>query len=190
MANPERLLLSVAALGRVRKDRLIRRSGARPGDALFVTGTLGGSRLGRHLDFEPRLVEAAWLAEHFLPHAMIDLSDGLAGDLRHLLAASGVGAELRQASIPISAAARQRARTDLAAPPPLVAALCDGEDFELLFTVAPRDAVPLRDAWAARFPDLRLTCIGRITAEPGLRLRGREGLQPFTWHGYDHFAQS
>ncbi len=190
IANPERLLLSIALLGFVAKDQVVYRRGARPGDAIFVTGELGGSRAGRHLDFEPRLAEAQWLAAHFRPQAMIDLSDGLAGDLRHLLAAGGVGAELRAASIPISRAARLRARSGDAQKPALAAALTDGEDFELLFTVASRQAVPLRDAWQARFPGLRLSCIGRITTEPGLRLRDRHGLQPLDLHGYAHFAES
>jgi thiamine-monophosphate kinase len=189
-ANPERLLVSVAVLGFVARDRAVRRAGAQPGDALFVTGELGGSRAGRHLDFEPRLAEARWLAEHFAIHAMIDLSDGLAGDLRHLLAAGGVGAELRAESIPISRAARQLARAGHAGGSALHAALSDGEDFELLFCVAARDAVRLRDAWQERFPGVRLTCIGRITTEPGLRLRDRRGLHPLTLHGYVHFAQS
>lgn len=189
-SNPERLLLAVTVLGFAAKDRVVRRTGAQPGDALFVTGELGGSRAGRHLDFEPRLIEARWLAEHFAIHAMIDLSDGLAGDLRHLLAAAGVGAELRAESIPVSRAARQRARTSHTGGSALQAALTDGEDFELLFTVAARDAVRLRDAWSARFPEVRLTCIGRITAEPGLRLRDRRGLHPLTLHGYVHFAES
>jgi len=70
----------------------------------------------------------------------------------------------------------------------LLAALTDGEDFELLFSVASTDAVPLLDGWKARFPEVPLTCIGKITAEPGLRLRDKEGVRPFTAHGYTHFA--
>ena len=67
------------------RGKQILRSGAKIGDAIFVTGELGGSLAGKHLEFEPRLAEARWLAEHFSIHAMIDLSDGLAGDLRHIL---------------------------------------------------------------------------------------------------------
>jgi len=186
--SPERLFLSVALLGHVPKGRAVLRSGARAGDALFVTGELGGSLAGKHLDFEPRLAEARWLAEHFAPHAMIDLSDGLAGDLRHILRASGVGAELGTDNIPASRAAKQAARDSSSAKPPLLAALTDGEDFELLFAVAAREAVRLKDAWRRAFPGLRLTCVGKVTAEPGLRLRDKFGARPFTGGGYEHFS--
>jgi thiamine-monophosphate kinase len=144
---------------------------------------------GKHLAFEPRLGEGRWLAARIAVHAMIDLSDGLATDLRHLLRAGGVGAELLAEAIPISKAARQPAVTGNAPrKTPLLAALTDGEDYELLFTVASREAVPLLDAWKAQFPALRLTCIGKITAEQGVRIRDRQGAQPLQAHGYLHFA--
>jgi thiamine-monophosphate kinase len=187
-ANPERLFVSLAMLGTVEQAKCVRRTGAKPGDAVFVTGRLGGSLAGRHLEFEPRLVEADWLVEHVAVHAMIDLSDGLASDLRHLMEQAQVGAELRTASIPISPDAKRQARQEASGKTPLLAALTDGEDFELLFTVAAKEAVPLLDGWKRRFPDLPLTCIGRITAEPGLRLRDKDGLRPLTEHGYIHFT--
>jgi len=187
-SNPERLFISVALLGTVPRDKAVFRSGAKPGDALFVTGELGGSIMGKHLDFEPRLVEARWLAGNFAVHAMIDLSDGLAGDLRHILKRSGVGAELVSANIPISRAAKLRSRMHTNAKPPLLAALTDGEDFELLLAVSRKDAVPLRDAWKKKFPNLKLTCIGVITAEPGLRIRDQRGIRELEVHGYVHFA--
>lgn len=187
--DPERVWLSIAVLGTVLPGKCPLRSGAKPGDALFVTGELGGSLAGRHLDFEPRLAEARWLVQHCPVHAMIDLSDGLAGDLRHVLEASAVGAELRAASVPISRAARQAARASSTARSPLAAALTDGEDYELLFTVAGRDAVPLLDGWKKAFPTLRLTCLGKITAAPGLRLIDKEGRRPLTAHGYVHFQK-
>lgn len=199
--NPERILISVALLGWVEKERVARRSGAQVGDAIFVTGELGGSLTGKHLDFEPRLTEARWLAEHFAVHAMLDLSDGLAGDLRHVLKASDVGAELLKTAIPISRAAKDRSRAGQSAglqanppapvsgcKPPLLAALTDGEDFELLFTVASKDAVPLLDAWKKRFPKLRLSCVGKITAGNTVTLRDKHGAQPLPHRGYVHFA--
>jgi thiamine-monophosphate kinase len=199
-ANPERLLISVALLGHVPRGKAALRSGAEVGDAILVTGELGGSLSGKHLEFEPRLVEARWLAQQVSIHSMLDLSDGLAGDLRHVLKASRVGAELLATSIPISRAAKEAARSRVrqspeppparvaGLKPPLLAALTDGEDFELLLTVAARDAVPLLDAWKKEFPDLSLTCIGKITAGEGIHLRDREGVRPLTAHGYEHFA--
>jgi thiamine-monophosphate kinase len=200
--NPERILISVAVLGLVPRGKAVLRSGAEAGDAIFVTGELGGSLAGRHLEFEPRLAEARWLAEHFPIHAMIDLSDGLAGDLRHILKTSRVGAELLTTAIPISRAARSRRREEPETAangthppaqasghkPPLLGALTDGEDFELLFTVASKDAVPLLDAWKKQFPGLALTCIGKITAGEGITLRDKTGARPLTAHGYEHFA--
>jgi thiamine-monophosphate kinase len=133
---------------------------------------------------------------------MIDLSDGLAGDLRHLLKSSHVGAELLKSAIPISRAAKEISRSracQSADDPPthvggyksaFVAALADGEDFELLFTVASGDAVKLLDAWKKQFPKLRLRCIGKITADEGITIRNKSGAQPLTAHGYAHFIQS
>jgi thiamine-monophosphate kinase len=187
--NPDRLLISIALLGTVPKNRPVRRSGARPGDALFVSGELGGSLAGRHLEFEPRLAEARWLTQHFALHAMIDLSDGLATDLRHLLHRSQVGAELLSDAIPISRAARLQARAESSAKPPLLAALTDGEDFELLFALASADAVPLLDAWKHAFPEVRLSCIGKITSEPGVKICDKQGVRPLTVHGYVHFQK-
>jgi len=182
------MLISVALIGLVPKKRILLRSGAKAGDVLFVTGELGGSLAGRHLEFEPRLAEAQWLAEHFQVHAMIDVSDGLAGDLRHLLRAGKVGAEILSRAVPISRAAKLQARTESSAKPPLLAALTDGEDFELLFTVAGKQAVPLLDAWKKQFPKLKLSCIGKITAEPGLKIRDKEGVRELGVRGYAHFS--
>lgn len=187
--SPERLFISIALTGFVPHGGAILRSGAKPGDAIFVTGQLGGSLAGRHLEFTPRVAEAHWLASHFKVHAMIDLSDGLAGDLRHILNASQVGAELLARAIPITRAARLAARESSAAKPALLAALTDGEDFELLFTIASKSAVHLLDAWQKQFPGLKLSCIGKITPTPGLRLRDARGVQTFNADGYVHFAQ-
>jgi len=119
---------------------------------------------------------------------MIDLSDGLAGDLRHILHASGVGAELLKTAVPVSRAARLQARTRTAAKPPLTAALTDGEDFELLFTIAGGDAVKLLDAWKKQFPGLKLSCIGKIVAGSGVTIRDKNGTRALDEHGYVHFT--
>ena len=186
--NPDRILLSIALLGWVAKDKCVRRVGAKVGDAIFVTGELGGSLAGKHLEFEPRLDEARWLARNFSIHSMMDLSDGLAGDLRHILKASGVGADLLATAIPISHTAKLSAREKSAAKPPLLAALTDGEDFELLFTVASADAVLLLDAWKKEFPKLKLSCVGKITSLTGVTLRDHRGARPLNVQGYTHFA--
>ena len=187
-ASPDRFFISVALLGWAMRGKCLLRSGAEAGDAIFVTGELGGSLAGKHLDFEPRLTEARWLADNFVVHAMIDLSDGLAGDLRHVLRASRVGAELLSTAIPISRAARLAARENVSAKPPLLAALTDGEDFELLFTVASKDAVPLLDTWKNQFPNLPLSCIGKIKAGEGITIRDKDSVRPLTVDGYTHFA--
>ena len=189
-ANGDRLMLSISLTGRVAKKRAILRSGAQDGDAIFVSGELGGSLDGRHLDFEPRLLEAQWLTSNFGIHAMIDLSDGLAGDLRHLTSVSNLGAELHETSVPISRAAKLRARSGDSAKPALLAALTDGEDFELLFTVASKDAVPVLDGWKKQFPDTPLACIGKITAQSGIRLRDARGVRELNLRGFTHFAKN
>ena len=186
--NPERILISISLLGTVPHGQRILRSGAKVGDAIFVTGELGGSLAGKHLDFEPRLAEARWLAEHFAVHALMDLSDGLAGDLRHIVNASKVGAELWKSALPISRAAKLRARENSSAKPAALAALTDGEDFELLFTLASQDAVKLLDAWKKQFPQTKLTCIGKMVAGNGILLRDQNGSHPLNAHGYVHFA--
>jgi thiamine-monophosphate kinase len=186
--NPERILISIALLGTVARGKQTLRSGAKVGDAIFVTGELGGSLAEKHLDFEPRLAEARWLAEHFPVHSMIDLSDGLAGDLPHVLKASGVGAELLKSAIPISHAAKLQAKGGSSAKPAFAAALTDGEDFELLFTVAGRDAVKLLDAWEKKFPRLKLSCIGKTVAGAGILIRDKSGSHKLNANGYVHFA--
>ncbi|HEY5345762.1 MAG TPA: thiamine-phosphate kinase [Verrucomicrobiae bacterium] len=186
--NPERILISISLIGIVPRGKQILRSGAKVGDAIFVTGELGGSLAEKHLSFEPRLAEARWLAEHFHLHALMDLSDGLGGDLRHILNASKVGAVILKSSVPISRAAKQRAKESSAAKPAFVAALTDGEDFELLFTIASKDAVKLLDGWQKKFQKLKLSCIGKIVAGEGISIRDKIGSHTFDANGYVHFA--
>ena len=147
----------VFGVGRVLRGQAVLRSGAHSGDYLFVTGALGGSRRGKHLAFQPRLAEGRWLQGRRGVTAMIDLSDGLATDLRHLIRQSRVGAELFLTSIPLSLAIPQLASRQTALrssgqvyPAPSGAlrhAFCDGEDYELLFTVSPANAAKLIRAW-------------------------------------------
>ncbi len=185
--NAGALFVSISLIGLVPRGKAARRSGARAGDAIFVTGRLGGSIEGRHLDFEPRLEEGAWLCANHSIHAMMDLSDGLAGDLRHILKASGVGAELLARAIPVSREARRRSTLGDGSKPALLAALTDGEDFELLFMVAARDAVAVLDSWRGRFPTVPLSCIGRVEAAAGLRIRDGRGVRELSAHGHVHF---
>ena len=187
--NPGGWLVNVALLGTVPRGRARLRSGAKVGEALFVTGDLGGSLAGKHLDFEPRLAEGRWLLEFAGVSSVMDLSDGLASDLPKLLAASGVpGAELRKSAVPVSRAAREHARTSDLAKPPFVAAVTDGEDFELLFTVQSNRAVAVLDEWKEQFPGVRLSCIGKLTEKAGVWVRGDDGLRPLPTRGYEHFA--
>ena len=183
------LWLSASVIGKIDREHCITRTGSVAGDAIFVTGELGGSLASKHLYFEPRIPEGPWLAQEFDIHAMIDLSDGLATDLRHLLG-KNLGAELLTTAIPISHAAKLRAKEAPSGKTALLAALTDGEDYELLFTLPTEDAVKLHDTWKEKFPDLSLKCIGKITAEPGIILRDEKGIHPLNVHGYDHLHKS
>jgi thiamine-monophosphate kinase len=138
------LVISVTALGEATERGPVRRGGAKPGDWLFVTGPLGGSILGHHLDFTPRVREALALHEAVELHALIDISDGLAADLNHILEESHCGAVLVAESVPVSDAASELSHTS--GKPPLQHALGDGEDFELVLAVSPADGERLLQA--------------------------------------------
>ena len=161
------LFLNVALLGECRGYRPVLRSGARPGDLIFVTGKLGGTQARRHLTFEPRLAEGEWLARCGAATAMMDLSDGLGADLPRLARASGI-----EFAIDLDAIPRARGVS-------LQAALGDGEDYELLFTISPAAAKTLKKAWP--FTATPLHGIG--VARP----RGK-GV-PLPAYGFDHFKQ-
>lgn len=143
-------VISVAGMGRVRKEHVVLRSGGQPGDLLLVTGTLGGSLAGKHLDFKPRIEAAQWLVENFRPHALMDLSDGLAKDLPRLATASGCGFLWNQESIPLTHGSS------------LENALNDGEDFELLMAVTEKQWESIRKEWPRAFPHLPITAIGSL----------------------------
>ena len=174
------LVINVAVVGEpLAASGPILRSGAKPGDWLFVTGALGGSLTGRHLTFEPRLREVSRLCELVDVHAMLDISDGLAADLHHILNQSRVGATIDADCIPLSAAAKSQTSAERSA---LQGALSDGEDFELLFTVSPEDGQRLESNW---FDETPVTHIGQITAASGCWLvhpsGQREVLPPLGW---------
>jgi len=187
VSTPERLVISVTVVGEVDRDKCVLRSGAKPGDGIWVTGEMGGSIAGHHLDFLPRLEEGRWLAANFLPTAMIDLSDGLAGDLGHLLDEANAGAELLEAALPIRRVARALARESNAAKPPLIAALTDGEDYELCFTLSPGKAVEMLDEFRQAFPETLISCIGKVIKEPGLKIKQKNGIKEFAARGFVHF---
>jgi thiamine-monophosphate kinase len=183
------LELHVFGIGSVPAGTAVLRSGAKPGQALCVTGRLGGSlEGGRHLEIEPRIAEGIWLRERGFASALCDISDGLLTDCRHLLECSGAGADLDLDAIPISEAAASASdeRT------PLDHALSDGEDFELLFAVPEERLDALSAAWPEAFPALPCTRIGTFTATPDV-LRGRRAGEPFLpldGDGYQHFVSA
>jgi thiamine-monophosphate kinase len=177
------LVVGVTLVGEPVPPGAVRRGGARAGDAVYVTGPLGGSLLGRHLRPEPRIVEALALHAAVPLRSMIDLSDGLSSDLAHILEESGgLGATLDAAAIPVHAdAVRMAARSGRE---PLAHALDDGEDFELCFTVDPEAARRLEASPPA---GVTLHRVGTIDAEPGLRLRRGGVVDALPRGGFDHF---
>ncbi len=160
-------------LGVVEKNNLVLRSGAKVGDVIFVTGKLGGSIRGKHLKFTPRLKESRFLVKNFKVNSMIDISDGLAQDLGHILEESSKGAVIYAELIPVSRQARN-----------LNDALSSGEDFELLFTMPFKEAKRLHKRGLSDFK-----VIGEIVDKKyGFRLIDRhckeEAVKP---KGFRHF---
>lgn len=153
----------------------VRRNGAQVGDIICVTGTLGGSLAGKHLTFTPRVREALAITKIARVNAMMDISDGLSSDLNRICQQSNVGAVVNVAALPLSEAARQK-------PNPVAAALHDGEDFELLFTLPSQEFEKL-----ATVKDVLITAIGIITADNQMYLRFPDGRRmPLVPQGYDH----
>ena len=153
--GPTVIVVSVA--GGVERDRCVLRSGGKANDDLFVTGKLGGSIRGRHLNFFPRIDEARWLTANFKVHAMMDLSDGLGTDLPRLAGASKLGFAIDERALPLS-----RGCT-------IQQAISGGEDYELLFAVSPRERKRLQKRWQKKFPGLPLTRIGRLNQKSKIK---------------------
>jgi thiamine-monophosphate kinase len=191
------MAFTLQAHGLVEPGRALLRNGARPGDALYVTGNLGAAGaalrqllagheqvpdgLRKRLEQpEPRVVAGLSLAG--IASACIDLSDGLAGDLQHVLDASGCGAEVELGRLPLmpETGAFMQRHDDWQLP------LTAGDDYELLFTVPPSREEALRDM----LPSLgcEVTRIGRIESEPGLRFVDEAGILRRPGHAWDHFA--
>ena len=169
--------ISVAMLSKPTANDPIRRSGAKVGDSICVTGSLGGSRLGKHLEFEPRVQEAIKIAGMVRLNSMIDISDGLSSDLNRICRQSEVGALIDAERIPVSAQAQSDAN-------PLDSAINDGEDFELLFTLSEKDCLELLDKWDERIP---ITRIGEITDIQKMQIKVADGqITDLQIKGYDH----
>ena len=178
------LVVSVTAIGQVTERGVLRREGARPGDAVVITGEFGGSILAKHLDFEPRVREVLYLHEHYELHAGMDVSDGLSLDLSRLAERSGCGAVLDLTALPVAKAAHELARLRGDGISPLEHALGDGEDFELLLAAPPPVAQRMTADKSIGTP---LTIVGQFVSEPGLWQLSPSGeLLPLAPRGYLH----
>lgn len=183
------IAINVTAIGRAPDGHLKRRSAAVAGDVLFVTGRLGASGAGlrdllsgtydtplaaEHRNPRPQVEEGQWLGARPEVHAMMDISDGLASDVCHIMECSGAGAVIDLERIPVAAGADLRT------------AACGGEDYKLLLTAAPDAAARLVSEYGARFGE-PLYEVGRIVAGDGLTWR-RDGAEVrLDWRGFEHY---
>jgi thiamine-monophosphate kinase len=196
----DRLLISITLIGEAEEEKIIYRAGARKGDLIFVTGTLGDAALGlrqlkqgkregvliqKHLTPVPRVKEGQAIAQQGLATAMIDISDGLMADLGHIAEASHVGAEVRLSALPLSEEYRQEVGTY--SPDPYALALTGGEDYELLFTSVPKKEQAV--AKLAQELGIPITAIGKmVDAAQGVTIYTEDGKEyPIAQRGHDHF---
>jgi thiamine-monophosphate kinase len=193
--SPSGIMVDVAALGSIPNGAAIRRSSARRGDRIYVSGELGASSCAlellasgakklppglssRHFFPVPRIELGRLLREKAIPTALIDISDGLSTDLFHLCQESGTGAEIWEDAVPRAGFGRASRRVDIGF------ALHGGEDYELLFTARPSRRVPRALA------GVQITEIGRVSGERGrILLRSRDAVVPFEPHGWEHFRK-
>jgi thiamine-monophosphate kinase len=169
-SSPGPIAVSVSVAGFVERNRWMSRRGGKVGDDLFVTGQLGGAIKRKHLQFVPRIVESRWLTKNFSIHAMMDLSDGLGVDLPRLARASKVGFKIEMENLPLTPGAK------------VGDAISEGEDYELLFAISPRQSKRLQRAWKKKFPKLALTRIGQLHQRSNIKRQTLPG-------GYVHFQQ-
>src|SRR5881398_2751734 len=134
-STPGSIAISTSVVGFVERERWVSRRGGKAGDDLFVTGRLGGALKQKHLCFIPRIAESRWLTKNFSIHAMMDLSDGLGTDLPRLARASKVGFKIDTEELPLTRGAK------------INDAISEGEDYELLFAISPRERNRLERAW-------------------------------------------
>src|SRR6476620_11040989 len=164
------IAISVNVIGFVEQSRAASRRGGRSGDDLFVTGRLGGALKRKHLKFVARITESRWLTKNFSIHAMMDLSDGLGADLPRLARSSKVGFDIQVENLPLARGAT------------IDNAISEGEDYELLFAISPRNRSSLEREWRRKFPKLPLTRIGSLNRKSQIANRKL----PL---GYVHFQQ-
>ena len=177
ISRSKKLVADISLIGEVEKKNVVLRSGARPGDLILVTGAIGGSGKGRHLNFTPRVREAREIVTRFKLNSMIDISDGLIIDLWRVLDQSRVGATLYQNAIPLSKEAG-----------PFKKAVSEGEDFELLFTMGTNEARRFFKTYLGKMKT-PVTLIGEITGrKSGYKLINAKGkIEKLGSRGYVHF---
>lgn len=175
------LILNITAIGLAHPRGIPRRTGAQVGDVIGVTGVLGDTRSSHQFLFLPRLHEAQFLMDQAQIHAMTDISDGLASEIRHVATASGVGVQIDEDKIPIRESLKGFSQEES-----LRRAMTDGEDFELLFTLDPKHWPDLAQKWQQKFPQTPLSLIGEVTRTKDILLVKNGTQRAMLWSGFSH----